>query len=91
VCHCAKAFHKCSQGLSQLVKATVAILPRLARESFVSAQNVSIKHKDRLAREIIREHAENARASLLSSNLPEEIIRMATRLGVVWGFTNWCA
>jgi GTP-binding protein EngB required for normal cell division len=77
------------EGFSDVVKATIRALPKLAQESFVCAQRVSVKQKDLLAKEIIRQHANNVIAGIFNTNLSREMVAMASRLGNLFGFVKY--
>eukprot|EP01105_Mastigella_eilhardi_P025914 TRINITY_DN722_c1_g3_i1.p1 TRINITY_DN722_c1_g3~~TRINITY_DN722_c1_g3_i1.p1 ORF type:complete len:485 (-),score=99.49 TRINITY_DN722_c1_g3_i1:1242-2696(-) len=80
----------CPQGLDEVVDATVSALPRCAVESFLCAQSISVKRKDWIAADIIREHASSVVSPSLISpgNIATETVKMAMRLGSVWGFVH---
>eukprot|EP01102_Stenamoeba_stenopodia_P022520 TRINITY_DN9420_c0_g1_i2.p1 TRINITY_DN9420_c0_g1~~TRINITY_DN9420_c0_g1_i2.p1 ORF type:complete len:720 (-),score=138.45 TRINITY_DN9420_c0_g1_i2:181-2340(-) len=77
------------EGFSEVVKATIRALPKLAQESFVCAQRVSVKQKDLLAKQIIIQHTNNVVTGIFNSNLSSEMIAMASRLGNLFGFVKF--
>ena len=61
------------------------MLPALAREAFIAAQTSSCRHKDRRAKDIIRQHNKDEAATVrIAKGLLKCIIaRMVVRLSVL--------
>ena len=58
----------------------------VAREAFISAQTSSCRHKDRRAKDIIRQHNDEAATVRFAKGLLKCIARMLVRLSVLWDF-----
>ena len=69
-----------------LIAKTLETLPVLAREAFIAAQTSSCRHKDRRAKDIIREYYEEAGTVRFAKPLLKCIARMLVRLSVLWDF-----
>ena len=68
-----------------LIAKTLDVLPALAREAFIAAQTSSCRHKDRRAKDTIRQHNNEAATVRIAKGLLKCIIaRMVVRLSVLW-------
>lgn len=73
-------------GLEQVIGETIKVLPKVAREAFISAQTVSFSSKEERAKIVIREFSNDYRQIRMSSTLLVHIAKMLTRLSILWDF-----
>ena len=67
-----------------LIAKTLDVLPAVAREAFIAAQTSSYRHKDRRAKDIIRQHNDDEAAAVhFAKGLLKCIARMVVRLSVL--------
>eukprot|EP01088_Endostelium_zonatum_P015014 TRINITY_DN3508_c0_g1_i1.p1 TRINITY_DN3508_c0_g1~~TRINITY_DN3508_c0_g1_i1.p1 ORF type:complete len:616 (-),score=177.29 TRINITY_DN3508_c0_g1_i1:71-1918(-) len=73
-------------GLSDVIKATLGLLPVLARDAFVASQKVSIHAKEEQAKQVITEQATAIGQAHGRGILMNESAKMMTRLSIIWQF-----
>eukprot|EP01090_Pellita_catalonica_P019492 TRINITY_DN6662_c0_g1_i1.p1 TRINITY_DN6662_c0_g1~~TRINITY_DN6662_c0_g1_i1.p1 ORF type:complete len:625 (+),score=102.54 TRINITY_DN6662_c0_g1_i1:62-1876(+) len=87
---CDKCSHKQSlmqpNGLIDVIKATISLLPVLARDSFIAAQKVSIEAKQVRAQGIIVGYSTDFEKVHQKNSLLKITAKMLTRLSIVWQF-----
>eukprot|EP01089_Gocevia_fonbrunei_P002328 TRINITY_DN12307_c0_g1_i4.p1 TRINITY_DN12307_c0_g1~~TRINITY_DN12307_c0_g1_i4.p1 ORF type:complete len:596 (-),score=104.19 TRINITY_DN12307_c0_g1_i4:43-1830(-) len=86
-CGCKKSLIR-STGLGEVIKATLNLLPVLARESFISVQKVCFSTKEQHAKDIITDFAQQFDTTKVhqKSTLLKLTSRMLTRLSITWQF-----
>eukprot|EP01128_Nolandella_sp_AFSM9_P000600 TRINITY_DN1074_c0_g1_i2.p1 TRINITY_DN1074_c0_g1~~TRINITY_DN1074_c0_g1_i2.p1 ORF type:complete len:648 (+),score=116.23 TRINITY_DN1074_c0_g1_i2:68-1945(+) len=77
---------KQSNGLDDMISATVNVLPEVVRDAFVSAQNVSFMLKETTSRVIIEEFYNEFNHVRTPAKLMKIVAKMMARLSVVWEF-----
>jgi len=77
---------KLQSGFEQVINATYKILPKVVREAFISAQNVSFSLKERAAKVIIKEYYNEFRKVRTPAKLLRLVAKMMARLSVLWEF-----
>jgi len=84
-CHVTKSLFR-RNGLSDVIKATLGLLPVLARDAFVASQKVSIHAKEEQAKQVIMEQAAAIGQAHGRGILMKESAKMLTRLSIIWQF-----
>jgi len=73
-------------GLSDVIKATLGLLPVLARDAFVASQKVSTHVKEEQAKNAIIEQSNAIDKAHGRGGLMKETAKMLTRLSIIWQF-----
>mmetsp|Transcript_1579 Transcript_1579/g.5565 ORF Transcript_1579/g.5565 Transcript_1579/m.5565 type:complete len:563 (-) Transcript_1579:70-1758(-) len=87
---CEECDHKehlqCTTGLSDVIALTISTLPKIARESFIAAQKVSLRIKERRAKHVITDFYDEQSHCFTQAQLLQSIAKMLTRLSILWDF-----